>query len=237
MSPSTAPNSLDSLNRLTPKMSASWRAGAWLTAGAVYALASHWFMVNATNAAWTVALLFGPLLLAIAAMGWQRRQAWTMAACAALLIVLAVVVWRGGVADAQLMYYLQHGAIHAALAWSFGLTLRGRDSALITALAQGVHRRLGQTFTPAMADYTRGCTWLWTLYFMAMMLVSTLLYVAAPWPWWSLYCTVLTPLSAGALFVGEHLWRNWRHPEFPRVSLRAAFEAYQHSGQAKEAPP
>lgn len=209
-----------------------WRAVAVVTALVAYALLSNVLMVQAAHGAWTVALLFGPLVLAIAALGWQRRQWLTLAACAVLLAVLAAVVWRGGVQDAQRLYVLQHGAIHLALAWSFGLTLRGQATPLITGLAQGVHTRLGQAFTPAMAHYTRGLTALWAGYFLAMVGVSALLYATAPWPLWSLFCTVLTPLSALALFVAEHVWRYHRHPEFPRVSMQAAFSAYQRSGKA-----
>ena len=212
-----------------------WRPAAVVAGLVIYALLSNALMVYAPSQPWTVALLFGPLLLAISALGWQRRQPLTMLACAALLLVLVAVVWRGGVADAQRLYVLQHGAIHLALAWSFALTLRGEAQPMITVLARGVHGKLGQTFTPMMAGYTRGLTALWAAYFVAMVVVSALLYALAPWPLWSVFYTVLTPLSAAALFVGEHLWRYHRHPDFPRVSMQAAFEAYQRSG--KEAAP
>lgn len=212
-------------------MASAWRPALAVGALVGYALLSNALMVHAAHSPFTVALLFGPLLLAIGGLGWQRRQWATLAACAALLLVLAVVVWRGGVADAQRLYVLQHGGIHLALAWSFGLTLRGDAKPLITALAEGVHGRLGQAFTPAMADYTRALTGFWALYFLAMVAVSALLYAAAPWPLWSLFCTVLTPVSVGLVFVAEHFWRYHRHPEFPRVSMQAAVQAYQRSGK------
>ena len=213
-------------------MAAAWRMAAAVALLAGYALLSNWLMIHAANHAWTVALLFGPLLLAVAGLGWQRRQWLTLAACVALLLVLVVVVFRGGVADAQRLYVLQHGGIHLALAWSFALTLREGEKALITTLAEGLHQRLGQTFTPALATYTRGVTQLWVGFFLAMVVVSALLYGLAPWPWWSIYCTVITPLAALALFVAEYLWRYQRHPEFPRVTMRAAFGAYRASGPA-----
>ena len=231
MSPSTAPS-----KPLHP-MAAAWRMAVAVALLAGYALLSNWLMIHAPNNAWTLALLFGPLLLAVAALGWQRRQWLTLAACAALLVVLVVLVWRGGLADAQRLFVLQHGAIHLALGWSFALTLRGGEKALITTLAEALHRRLGQEFTPAMALYTRGVTQLWVAYFLTMVVVSVLLYGLAPWPWWSLYCTVATPLAALLLFVAEYLWRYQRHPEFPRISMRAAFEAYRASGAAARKAP
>jgi uncharacterized membrane protein len=205
----------------------AWRIAAVVALLSGYALLSHALMVHAAPAPYTVALLFGPLLVAIGAVGWRQRQWITLAACAALLLVLAVVVWRGHTLNAQRLYVLQHGAIHLALAWGFALTLRHGHKALITLLAEGVHGKLGQTFTPEMAHYTRTLTQLWATYFVLMVAVSALVYWRASWEWWSFYCTVFTPLAAVGLFVGEHLWRCWAHPEFPRVSMRAAFEAYQ----------
>jgi uncharacterized membrane protein len=66
-----------------------------------------------------------------------------------------------------------------------------------------------------------------------MIVVSLLIYALAPWPWWSLYGNVLTPLAAVSLFVGEYVVRYWRHPEWERVSLRTAFEAYRRQGTAR----
>lgn len=219
-------------------MLAAWRLAAAAAAVVAYALLSNWLMVNEANAPWTVALLFGPLLLAVAALGWQQRQPLTLAACAALALVLGGVVFRGGVVDAQRLYVLQHGGIHLALAWTFGMSLRAGKKPLISGLAEGLHRRLGQSFSPALARYTRGVTMLWAGYFFAMVLLSAALYALAPWAWWSLYCTVFTPLSAVILFVAEYLWRYQRHPEFPRVTMRAAFDAYQQSGRVdKRAVP
>ena len=212
-----------------------WRVAAAVAALVAYALLSNWLMVHAADHAWTVGLLFGPLLLALGAMGWRKRHGWTLGACIGLLMVLAWVVWRGGVANAQRLYVLQHAALHLAIGWSFALTLRGAEKPLITALAEVVHSRLGHTFTSELAQYTRSVTALWVGYFVGMVVTSLLIYAWAPWPAWSLFCTVLTPVSVGVLFVAEHLWREWRHPEFPRVSMQAIVQAYQRSG--KEVAP
>ena len=166
MSPSTAPGK---------PLAAVLLTLAALTLLVAYALLSNWLMVHMAQEPWTLALLFGPLLLAVGGMGWARRQWLTLVACAALLAVLIAVVLRGGVADAQRLYVLQHGAIHLALAWTFGMTLRQGQKPFITGLAEGLHGRLGQPFTPALARYTRGVTTMWAGYFGAMVLVSAAL--------------------------------------------------------------
>jgi uncharacterized membrane protein len=188
-------------------------------------------MVHAANAPWAVAALFGPLLVAVGGVGLARKQWPTLAACSVLVVVLAVIVARGGVQDMQRMYVLQHGAIHLTLAWSFAITLRPGSTPFITAMARGLHTRLGQEFTPAMHRYTQRLTAAWVAYFVGMVVVSALLFWLAPWPLWSVFGNLVTPLAAGAMFVGEHLLRYRRHPEFARVTLRAAFDAYQHSSR------
>lgn len=200
-----------------------------------YALLSNWLMIHHAQAPLTVALLFGPLLVGVAAVGWRQRQWLTLAGCVVLLAVLAAVVLAGGVRDAQRLYVLQHGALHLLMAWAFAATLQPGRTALITLLARGVHGRLGQVFTPEMAAYTRGLTRVWSGYFIGMVLVSALLYATAPWPWWSWFCTVFTPLSAVALFLGEHALRYRLHPEFPRIGPRVAFEAWQRHGKNGDA--
>jgi uncharacterized membrane protein len=205
-----------------------WRFAAGAVAFVGYALASNWLMVHAPAQAWTVALLFGPLLLGLAADGLRRRHRTTLALAALLAAVLAAVVARGGVADVARLYVLQHAAIQAALAWAFGITLRPGATPLISALASRLHAR----FTPAMRAYTRRLTALWTIYFVTMIGISLALYTFAPWAVWSWFCNVVTPLAALGFFVGEHLLRRWRHPEFERASLTAALLAWRSASAA-----
>ena len=209
-----------------------WQIAAAGVALAAYGLLSHLLMVYFAQAPWAVAALFGPLLAAVAGGGWLRRQWALLAACAALVLWLAWLVWRGGVADINRMYVLQHAGIHLALAYSFAVTLKAGSTPLISALAQRLHRH----FSPALRDYTRRLTGVWVAYFLGMVVVSALVYALAPWPWWSLFCNVLTPALVVAMFVGEHLVLYVWHPEFERVSLRAALGAYREmnpgAGQA-----
>jgi len=202
-----------------------WRLAGTGAALAGYAGVSHLLMVHAPDRPWSVAALFGPLWLAVAVGGWVRRHGPTLAACAVLLAVVAWLVARGGVDDIHLMYVLQHAGVHAALAWAFGHTLREGHVPLITALAERVHR----TVTPAIRQYTRQLTATWVAYFVAMIVVSLVLYASAPWPWWSLFCNVVTPLAAVALFIGEHAWRRLRHPEFEVVSPTRVWQAYRRA--------
>lgn len=210
---------------------------------AAYGVVSHWLMVNAATAPWAVAVLFGPLLGAVALGAWRgseaadgrRRRQWgVLLFCAAATVAIVVVVARGGVQDVQRMYVLQHAAIHAVLAWTFARTLSAGRTPLIVALAERVHRQ----FTPAMRAWALRVTQLWAGYFVAMIGVSLAIYALAPWPWWSLYCNLVTPLAAALLFVAEHFVRYWRHPEFERISIPGAVAAWRaHGGRDAGAAP
>jgi uncharacterized membrane protein len=138
-----------------------------------------------------------------------------------------VLLLRGGGADVNRLYVLQHAAIHASLAWTFAMTLRPGSTPLITLMAERIH----EVFTPAMRAYTRWLTRLWVVFFLGMIGVSLLIYALAPWPWWSFFCNVLTPGAAITFFVVEYLLRYRRHPEFERATLAQAVKAYRASSQ------
>ncbi len=201
----------------------SLRVAAVLGLVAAYAVASHLLMTHASTHPWTVAALFGPLLAAAAWSGWHTRQPRLLLGCAVALLVLVGVVARGGVEDVNRLYVLQHGGIHLALAFTFGITLRAGAVPLIVAMGERVHR----VFTAEMRAYARRLTAVWVVYFIAMVVVSLIVYALAPWSWWSFFCNLITPVAAVAFFAGEHVWRHWRHPHFEPVSLRAAWDAYQ----------
>jgi len=201
----------------------SWRIVAAAAALTGYALLSYALMAHAPDQPWSVAALFGPLLLALALGGWVRRHVPTLVACAALTLLLVALVLRGGGVDVNRLYVLQHAAIHASLAWTFAMTLRPGSTPLITLMAERIH----DVFTPEMRTYTGWLTRIWALFFVAMIVVSLAIYAFAPWPWWSFFCNVLTPGASVAFFVGEYLVRYRRHPEFERATLAQAVKAYR----------
>jgi uncharacterized membrane protein len=199
-----------------------WRGVALAAGLSAYALLSYLLMTRWPDQPWTIAALFGPLLAGMGAAGLARRHGPTLLATAALAALVAAIGWRGGI-DVQRLYVLQHAALHALMGFGFGITLRPGATPLITQLAERLH----QEFTPEMRLYTRQLTAAWALYFVGMIVVSALLYLSAPWSWWSFFCNILTPLAAVLVFVCEYAWRYHRHPEFERVSMAQAVQAWR----------
>jgi uncharacterized membrane protein len=203
-----------------------WRQVAATAAFAAYALASCAFVVWWPNSPWATAFLVGPLLLGLLGAGLGQGSkvvlVGALLAVALVAVLLAAAIHFGGF-DAHLLYVVQHAAIHAALGWTFGVTLRPGATPLITMMAARIHRE----FTPAMRAYTRWLTGAWAVYFAAMIAASLLLYLLAPWRWWSFFYTVITPAAAALFFVGEYVLRYWRHPEFEHVSLAQIVQAWR----------
>lgn len=187
-----------------------------------YVLGSHWLMTRAPASPWNAVVVVGPMLVAAALLAWQRGQRLLAALAALATAALVVQAWRGGL-DTNAIYVGQHVAIHLLLALVFGLTLQPGREPLVTALARRVH---GGQLTPAMADYSRKVTIAWTVYFVAMALLSLALYAWAPFDAWAAFANLATPLAMLLLFVGEYALRYRLHPEFERATLAQAMRAY-----------
>lgn len=210
---------------------ARWAAGA--AAALAYAAASHALMTHAQDSAWALAIILGPLVVVSAAWGWSAGHRVLAAAGALVVVLLALQGASGRGIPSRWLYLAQHAGVHLALAAWFGSTLRRHAEPLITALARRVHR----SFTPAMERYTRRVTLAWTLYFLGMAVASLALFAAGEFAHWSLLANILTPVLTAAFFVGEYLVRYWLHPEFERVSLQQALQAYRSYGTRSGAAP
>ena len=189
-----------------------------------YVLGTHWLMTSAHASPWSVVGVLTPMLTAISIGAWRGGQRWLGAGAALLVAALCGQALLGVRVAPDLLYVAQHTGVNLFLALGFGSTLRAGHTALITTLARRVHRN----FTPAMALYTRQCTLAWTLYFIGMALVSTLLYALAPFDAWALFANLLSPLTVVVMFGAEYLLRYRLHPEFERASIADAIRSYLH---------
>lgn len=200
---------------------------AVLLLSVAYIAASHWLMTAAPATPWNAVLVLAPMLLTITWGAWQGGQRPLAVLAGLSLVALCVQASLPTPLSAQVLYLAQHVGINLFLAVGFGGTLRRGQQALITRLAARLHRE----FTPDMAAYTRRLTLAWTIYFVAMALLSLGLYAFASFDTWALFANVLTPLAVATLFGGEYWLRYKLHPEFERASLADAIRGYMHSGK------
>lgn len=209
------------------------RIAALAALGLVYVLGSHLLMTHAPASPWAAVGLLAPMLLVSALGAWQAAQHWLAGLLLALTLALCAVAVFGLPVSMPLLYLGQHVAINAALGLWFASTLRAGAQPLIAAMAEKIHGHL----TPTMARYTRNVTRAWVAYFAAMVLLSLLLHLLAPFEVWATFANLLTPLTVAAMFLGERLLRYRLHPEFVRSSIADAVRAYMQLGSAAPAQP
>ncbi len=181
----------------------------------------------ATSAATTqpslgVAVSLAPSLAILLWLTWRSPMRWAM---------VLVCVWVGallwgfwGVLERNFgwVYFLQHAGTYAMLAAVFGVTLgRGRQ-ALCTRFAEMVHGSLA-------ADeirYSRQVTLAWTLFLLAISLVSAILFFFADIGVWSVFANFLSFPLILLMFVVEYGVRRHKLPHQKKHSIMDGVMAY-----------
>jgi uncharacterized membrane protein len=131
--------------------------------------------------------------------------------------------------DARQLILLPPVLINVALCAFFGHTLRVGKEPLVSRFA----RLERGSLEPELARYTRMLTWVWTLFFGGMAMLSGLLAMHATPAGWSLFTNIISYALVGVLFIAEYLYRRvryrhyrhaplWRLPGIVRGALRAA---------------
>ncbi|MGD7180871.1 hypothetical protein ACQCRO_26540, partial [Ralstonia pseudosolanacearum] len=176
-----------------------------------------------------LAMAIVPLLaIALAAALRSAHRAWLLPlwalACAALWLARAPLArhFEWGL-------YLEHVSFNLMMAFVFGRTLAAGRTPLCTQFAAIVHG----TLAPEVARYTRQITVAWTLFFLGMAAVSTLLFAASPIVTWSTFANYLTLPLAGAMFVAEYACRRLMLPPAQRTGLLESVRAYRQSMHAR----
>ncbi len=193
---------------------------------ALYATLSHWLFSEAErHVRLAVMWVWIPLALVGGAVFWRTRHRWLGAA---VLCAATVGIWlwsEQAITSPVAILMIQYFAMQVGLAGLFGLTLLPGKVALVTRFARVIHGQL----PPKIERYTRRVTWAWTLFFLILAGVATLLYVGASRERWSLFVNVLTPLVIAAMFAAEYLVRRLSFPDFPHSSIMTGVRAFQRA--------
>ena len=126
---------------------------------------------------------------------------------AVVIMVFVILLGLGHWMGESVLIYLPPIYVSGLLLYLFGRTLRPGREPLVTRFM-----RLMREPTPETLRYTRIVTWVWTVFFAAMLAESIGLALFAPRPVWSLFCNVLNYLFIAALMLGEYGYRRVHHP-------------------------
>ena len=223
-------------------MRSSWTVylRSFLAAAAV--LGYYWLAhtVSASDNAGLSAILMGllPLTALALVLCWRSRRRVVLTSACLLLTAGLIVAWPHLHAHPSWMYFLQHVLSNLLLAWIFGRTLFGGRQALITYFASFVHR---PTMSPRVARFTRQATVAWTIFFLSMAGISTLLFALATVEIWSIFANLLALPLVISMFLGEYLVRRRVLPPHELTSIMGSIRAYRlsftHSNSATNERP
>ena len=189
-----------------------------------WAVMAHITSASSGPSGWGAALALAPMGFALALLLWRLPYRWLGAAIAVGLVAFLWWLWPALTGRVALLFYLEHLGVYILLASVFGRSLWGPEESLVTRMARSVH---GGVLTPAQAVYTRQVTVAWCLFFGAMAMVSTGLFLWAPVVAWSTFANLLGGPLIALMFTAEYLWRRHALPEEKRASLADTVRAWK----------
>lgn len=158
----------------------------------------------------------------------------------ALLLLWAVIgvglwqFWGALERNFSWVYFIQHAGTNLMLAAMFGATLAQGRQPLCTRFAEAVHRGL----TPEVERYSRQVTVAWTLFFVAMSLISAALFIFAPLETWSVFANFMNFPLVLLMFVVEYRVRLYKMPDAEKHSILDGMRAFWKPQPARpDAPP
>jgi uncharacterized membrane protein len=202
---------------------ASFRGGLLLRvllAAATFALVHVLTLYGAIPLAVAVlvcAMFAGPMASALRRAG-RRRLIWLAAGAGVLLTCTIAVEWPEAGAQAMLVVPPFLGCLMASAFFAHSL-MPGEDP-IITRLCR-ISR--GEALPDGLAEYSRLLTWGWTLLPALLGFAGLAAFAAGGLEAWSWATNVVSPSLLAAYFVGEHIYRGFRHPHLGRPSILRTF--------------
>ncbi len=197
-----------------------------------YPLISHLFLVSFKDSPKVVTLWIALPILAVIVWAfvqwihtaWPRKglSMWLVPLLVTMVIAaLTYALWPWLTQHNAFTYLVQHVGTNALLAGFFGHTLVKGQTPLITRVASSIHGTLPER----LILYTRQITLAWALFFVAVCVVSIVLYFSASLSVWSFFANVMTWPLVGAMFLGEFAVRRYLHSDLTQTSLRQTLTA------------
>jgi uncharacterized membrane protein len=165
-------------------------------------------------------------LIPVAALAaWiLRRSRHRVAACFAIALA-ALALWLGWEALERhyaSVLFVEHAGGILVLAIVFARSLAGGREPLCTLFARMVHG----TLPPEVAAYARQVTVAWTIFFVALFVLSCALFLGRFLLAWSILASIATPALVGLMFVAEYAVRHRVLPNWERVGILGGVRAF-----------
>lgn len=136
-----------------------------------------------------------------------------------------LLLWPRMLLNLDWFYLTQHIVTNLIFAWFFGHTLIAPRTPLITQFAQTIHGSLPD----GIKQYTRGVTLAWTVFFLAQIVLSLIIFYSFSLETWSLFANVLNWPLVILMFMGEFVCRKIMNPDFEHAGIKESITAYVNS--------
>lgn len=180
-----------------------------------------------------VAAALAPSLAILLILAWRSHRRPLMAMVCLGVVALLWRFWGALEQNFNWLYFIQHAGTNLMLAAVFGVTLAGGKKPLCTGLAEAVHGPLALE----VVRYTRQVTVAWTLFFLTVSFISSVLFLLAPIEYWSIFANFLSFPLILLMFAAEFLVRLRVLPNLENHSIVDGMLAYWKAPPAKESPP
>lgn len=200
---------------------ARWLAITVLVIG--YPLLAHYTNESAYRGHLGALVAITPVVLIALILAWRSPRRLLMLGVLALLCAALWAWWPALEHHFGVIYWLQHAGIHLVLCIIFARTLVAGRQPLCTRFAEAVHAPL----TSRHESYARQVTVAWTLFFAAMVLVSTALFFFAPLASWSVFANFMTLPLVVLMFMVEYLVRRRVLPNLRHTHILDAVRAFR----------
>ena len=204
------------------------RIAPWLGIAALaigYPLLAHYTNESAHNGNLGALVAIAPVVLIALALAWRSPRRFVMLGALALLCIVLWAGWPALENHFGLVYWLEHVGMQLILFITFARTLIAGRQPLCTRFAKAVHA----VVTPQHEIYTRQVTIAWTLFFVAMALISTLLFFLAALATWSVFANFLTLPLVALMFIAEYWVRRWVLPDMRHMHIFDAVRAFRNT--------
>ncbi len=190
-----------------------------------YPLLAHYTNESAQRGNLGALVAIAPVVLIALVLAWRSPRRWLMLGVLVLLCLALMAWWPILEHHYGVVYWLQHAGMQLVLCIIFGRTLVAGRQPLCTRFAEAVHAPL----TPRHEIYARQVTVAWTLFFAAMMLVSTVLFFLAPLATWSVFANFMTLPLVVLMFIVEYRMRKRILPDLPNAHILDAVRAFRNT--------
>lgn len=202
---------------------ARWLGIAVLVIG--YPLLAHYTNESAHRGNLGALVAIAPVVFTALVLAWRSTRRLLMLGAVLLLCVALWVVWPALEHHFGVVYWLQNAGVMLVLCIIFGRTLVTGQKPLCTRFAEAVHAPL----TPRHEIYARQVTVAWTLFFAAMVSVSTMLFFLAPLAIWSVFANFMTLPLVALMFIVEYRVRIRVLPDARHTHILDAVRAFKNT--------